>query len=203
MELATSTARLTVRVADISADLRLLSLSSQEALAELSRTTLIVASADELPDPDAWLGRDVSVRMRGRYGSRYLHGALCAAKRLQDAGRFQRMQLTLVPHAWWLTQRSRYRIYTNQSTPDIARSLWQEAGLRLDDLVLDLKQTVPVWQYRTQAGESDWDFLCRLFNELGCVGFFRHSEGRHQLIFTDHAGAWPRPASEALASHYD
>ncbi|RMF13809.1 MAG: hypothetical protein D6758_12500, partial [Gammaproteobacteria bacterium] len=203
MELATASARLTIRVAGISARLRLLSLSAEEALAELPQITLVVVSTGVLPAPSDWLEKDTEITLRGRYGQRYFHGAICEARRLQDIGRFQRMQVTVAAHAWWLTQRTRYRIHSGQSLPDIARALWQEAGLRLDDLTFDLKQTPPIWQYRTQAGESDWDFLCRLFTELGCVWFFRYSEGRHQLVVTDHEGAWPSPDTQALAAHYD
>ncbi|WP_369601822.1 type VI secretion system tip protein TssI/VgrG [Hahella sp. SMD15-11] len=205
MELAANTARLTVRVARMDADLRVLSLTLSEALAELSHATLVIVSPEPLPGPEDWLSRDVHVSFRGRYGERHLHGAVNEAWRLQDIGRFQRMQITVVPHAWWLTERCRYRIFTETTAVDIARALWREAGLRQDDLVFDLRATPPVWQYRTQSGESEWDFLCRLFSELGWYWYFRHEADRHILMVSDHAGALMRPdgTRRHVAIHYD
>ena len=205
MELAANTARLTVRVARMDADLRVLSLTLSEALAELSHATLVIVSPEPLPGPEDWLSRDVHVSFRGRYGERHLHGAVNEAWRLQDISRFQRMQITVVPHAWWLTERCRYRIFTETTAVDIARALWREAGLRQDYLVFDLRATPPVWQYRTQSGESEWDFLCRLFSELGWYWYFRHEADRHILMVSDHAGALIRPdgTRRHVAIHYD
>lgn len=102
-------------------------------------------------------------------------------------------RLNIVPNLWKLTQRVNYRIFQHLSIPEIADVLFEEWGIK------------PIWQadraacpsleMRIQYGESDFNFLNRLFEEAGIAYVFKDVGGTTSLVLSDslHTGT-ARPA---------
>ncbi len=96
--------------------------------------------------------------------------------------------LTIVPHAWLLTQRRNHRLFQHKSVPEILDKLFAEWNLeptwRVD------RGRYPKLELRVQYGESDWDFVSRLVEEAGISVYFVESEQGSRLCFDDkpHAG---------------
>jgi type VI secretion system secreted protein VgrG len=111
-----------------------------------------------------------------------VHGSLDPAKELST------YHLTIVPLAWVMTQRTNYRIHQDANIPTIV------------DGILRSWRIVPVWnidhaaypvlEYRTQYGETDWDFVSRLLEEAGIAFTFPEAPGDLVFTFADllHAG---------------
>ena len=85
-------------------------------------------------------------------------------------------RLTVRPAHWLMTRRKDCRIWQNQSSIDVARTLLSEHGLAAP--VTDGVITPPPPQaYSVQFNESDWAFMCRRLEQDGCAWWVRHEGG--------------------------
>ncbi|MEO7592087.1 MAG: phage late control D family protein, partial [Byssovorax sp.] len=91
--------------------------------------------------------------------------------------------LRIVPRLWLLTQRQNYRIYQHLSIPDISEKLLAEWGLQAI-LQID-KGAYPRLEYKVQYGETDFAFLCRLWEEAGIAFTFPDNEEGQTVILGD------------------
>ncbi len=82
--------------------------------------------------------------------------------------------LRIVPSAWLMTQRRNYRIFQHKNIPDIADALFAEWSV---EPVWEIDRgKYPKLEYKVQYGESDYDFLSRLFEEAGIAFTFPDDE---------------------------
>jgi type VI secretion system secreted protein VgrG len=98
----------------------------------------------------------------------------------------------IVPTMWLLTQRRNYRVFQDQSELDVSLAILAEWGitptLRLD------AGSYPKRRMRVQYGETDFDFVNRLLEEIGVAYFFDQVGGSSALVLADAPnGAGPRP----------
>ena len=116
--------------------------------------------------------------------------------------------LRIVPTLWLLSHRCNHRIYQHLSIPDITDKLLDEWGI--DRAWTIDRGAYPKLEFKVQYGESDYTFLCRLFEEAG-ISFTFPDENGSQLTLSDkmHAGpprAVPLPfvdnPSEAAEQEY-
>ncbi len=91
--------------------------------------------------------------------------------------------LRIVPRLWLLTQRQNYRIYQHLSIPDISEKLLGEWGLKA--LLQIDKGAYPKLEYKVQYGETDFAFLCRLWEEAGIAFTFPDDEEGKTVILGD------------------
>ena len=91
--------------------------------------------------------------------------------------------LRIVPRLWLLTQRQNYRIYQHLSIPDISEKLLGEWGLKA--LLQIDKGSYPKLEYKVQYGETDFAFLCRLWEEAGIAFTFPDDEEGKTVILGD------------------
>lgn len=95
-------------------------------------------------------------------------------------------RLTIVPKLWLCTQRRNYRIFQQQSDPDIVLKILGEWGI--DHSVRFDRGAHKKRKFRVQYAESDYAFACRLLEDAGVSFYFDESS---TLVLTD------RPQSRA------
>lgn len=92
--------------------------------------------------------------------------------------------LRIVPQLWLLTHRKNNRIFQHKSAPDIVDAILNEWGIKAK-WKADRGQ-YPKLEYRTQYGESDYDFIARTLEEWGITYYFDEDEAKpSELIFAD------------------
>ncbi|MBL8896539.1 MAG: type VI secretion system tip protein VgrG [Planctomycetes bacterium] len=101
----------------------------------------------------------------------------------------ERYRAELVPWLWFLTKRSNYRIFQQKSAVEIAEAIFGEAGFS-DFETSGVTGSYPQYEYCVQWGESDFDFLSRLFEEEGIFYFFRFEANRHVLVLADSTASY-------------
>ncbi len=85
-----------------------------------------------------------------------------------------------------LLHRWGYRIWQELNVVDIAKAVFTEAGVAADQVDwAGVSGTYPVRTYTVQYGESEWDFLSRLFEEEGIYYAFTHDEAGHVMVMLD------------------
>ncbi|WP_437317091.1 type VI secretion system Vgr family protein [Sorangium sp. So ce385] len=160
--------------------------SVQEAVSSLFAVSVLAGSENPAIDLEAIIGRPARFRVIGGMshagaGTRLWTG-ICsyveqvhAVQPTSGQTAVSSYHVRIVPDLWLLTQRRNYRIYQHLTIPDISDRLLAERNLQ------------PVWQidrgrypkleYRVQYGESDYAFLCRLWEEAGIAFTFPDDEG--------------------------
>jgi type VI secretion system secreted protein VgrG len=109
-------------------------------------------------------------------------------------GRTAIYRAVVVPTLWYLTQTIRSRVFLKKSVSDIAADVFSAAGV--SGYELKLGQTYDQREYTVQYQESDFDFLCRLFEHEGIFFYFDYEtcdEGCPKLVITDSNGQLPSP----------
>ena len=94
-------------------------------------------------------------------------------------------ELVLVPWVWFLTRTADCRIFQNQDTQQIIDTVLKEQGF--SDYTFQLTETYPTHDYCVQYRETDFNFISRLMEEEGMFYFFRHEDGRHEMVIGDSA----------------
>ena len=130
---------------------------------------------------DKILGESVTVELRLLNGDkRYFNGLV---KRFSQGVRdetFVSFRAEVVPKLWLLTKKVRCRIFQHLTVPDILRQAL--TGL---DVIYQISGTYYERDYCVQYRESDFDFVSRLMEEEGIYYFFKHTDGKHQMVVTD------------------
>ena len=100
---------------------------------------------------------------------------------------FRLYDIEVVPWFWLLTKVSDSRVFCEKGIREIIPEVLDGFGYEYD---LDLQKDYPIWEYCAQYRETTFNFLSRLFEQCGIFYFFRHSENAHQMVISDHAGAY-------------
>ncbi len=179
-----------------------------EGISSLFTVSIWALSEDPSLDLDAIVGQTASFRAESGFAFTPLGGArlwsgVCSYVQLAKAEQIGKStyHLRIVPRMWLLTQRRGHRIYQHLSVPDIADKLlaeWQITPVWKID-----RSAYPKLEYKVQYGESDYDFLSRLFEEAGIAFTFpEDAENGSQLTLDDklQAGA-PRDAPALPYDH--
>ncbi|WP_425327794.1 type VI secretion system Vgr family protein [Pseudomonas nitroreducens] len=173
--------RHTVTVDGQSALLDVLAFSGTEALSETFCYAIEVTSPDLDIAADTLLGKDASFSLRAVPPSitilgftpppvaplRTLHGVITRFKRLSASRDEARYELTLEPRLALLDKGCQYRIYQNQSVPEVVETILRRHGLRGQDFLIDLGRAYKQHEQLLQYGESDLAYIKRLCAERG------------------------------------
>lgn len=108
-------------------------------------------------------------------------------------------QFEAVPKLWNMTRTSDCRIFQRESVEQIAKKLLEEAGVT--EFSWSCSAPTQPRDYVVQYNETDWDFLHRLLAEVGIGYCFRHSPGKHEVVFCNAAADWPNVPGNALTVH--
>ncbi|PJG58055.1 type VI secretion system tip protein TssI/VgrG, partial [Aeromonas cavernicola] len=105
-----------------------------------------------------------------------------------DSGfRRTRYQLEVKPALWRLALRQNSRIFQAQKPDEILSILLQESGIT--DYAFSLKNDHAQREYCVQYRETDLEFVNRLAAEEGLFYFHEFEQGKHRIVFADHAAA--------------
>ena len=141
------------------------------------------------------LGKEISfcyqpTQASSRIRERYFHG-FCIQLRELGQQQFYKHDLYEVisqPWTWFLDQRINCRIFQQQTTCDIIRTICKEHSFHTH---LSIKTAGGSKRdFSVQFNESDWHYLCRLMSEEGWFWFFEQESGQHTLVIADNNRAF-------------
>ncbi|SDI97556.1 type VI secretion system secreted protein VgrG [Pseudomonas delhiensis] len=174
--------RHTLTVDGQSALLDVLAFSGAEALSETFSYVIEVTSPSLDIAADTILGKSASFRLRAAPPSvtirgyipppeiaplRTLHGVITRFRRLSASRDEAHYELTLEPRLALLDKGCQYRIYQNQSVPEVVETILRRHGWRGQDFLIDLGRTYKQHEQLLQYGESDLQYIKRLCAERG------------------------------------
>lgn len=115
-----------------------------------------------------------------------VNGIFATVELIHAFGERSVFRAVLVPQLWKLTISLHSRIFTDQTVPDIIKTVLSGAGVSEYELRLigSYKPQEHVCQYR----ESDFDFISRWMEREGLYYYFEQGDGGETLIITDDKG---------------
>lgn len=173
----------------------------RESLSQLFTVDILALSEDPDVDLQAMVGKPASFRMASGYkhaeiGHRTFSGICNHAERVQslqfgagDSRAASTYSLSLVPSLWLLTQKTNHRIFQHVSIPDIIERLLGEWGIK--PIWQIERGTYPPLEYKTQYGETDYNFFARLLEEAGIAYTLADPTGGTALVLNDQLNVKP------------
>jgi len=145
-------------------------------------------------------------------GQRDICGIITGASELAADGGFTLLELHIEDALSILRHRSTWRIFRNQSIRDVTETILTEHLHRNSVLARSfqfstdgLKETYAAREFRMQAGESDFNFLTRIWRREGICWYFSHAiDGDspvHTLHFADSPNAWKDNPAGSIRFH--
>lgn len=170
--------------------LLLTSFSGTEEMSRLFRYQLELISDDVGIKPQDIVGTAVGWSSELPSGSRrHWNGYVSQLARgdVDDKGR-RNYRVEVVPWLWFLTQTSDCKIFQDKKIPDIIGEVLGDFAFAdyKPDFQLDHKK----WEYCVQYRETDFNFLSRLMEQEGIFYYFKHRDGAHQMVITDHKNGY-------------
>ena len=121
--------------------------------------------------------------LRGQRPMRHVHGLISAFSQ-GDTGNYRtRYQAVIEPKLARAGLRSNWRIFQQQSVPQILETLFK--AQRITDFELGHSFPHAPREFCVQAGETDLAFITRLAAEEGFIYRFVHSAKGHRLLVSD------------------
>ncbi|MFK8402373.1 type VI secretion system Vgr family protein [Pseudomonas sp. BGr12] len=168
-------------VQGVVAPLDVLAFSGSEGLSQTFAYRIEFTSTDRDLDADTFLLKDASFSLRappeqlGIPGYtppiaaplRTLHGSITSFKRLSGSRDEAHYEVTLEPRLKLLDRARQYRIYQNQSVPEIVEQVLRRNEFEGQDFLFDLTREYPQREQTMQYGEDDLAFIQRLTAEVG------------------------------------
>jgi type VI secretion system secreted protein VgrG len=158
-------------------------LTGVEEISRPFRFDLQLLSEDPSIDPDAILGKPLTVALTidSSEPNRFFHGIATEFALAGHDGTWYEYRAVLRPWFWLLSHRADCRVLHNKSLPTIFAEVCGQAGTHKENFA----STYQPWEYRVQYRESDFDFLSRLLEHEGVFYYFEHLEHGHVLVLTD------------------
>ena len=184
-------------------ELLVTSFQGSEAVSELFRFEIDLASVEQELDLTAMIGEPGTLTISDPGGDRFVHGVIASAETAGFGSRYARYRVTLVPQVWPLLLRRRSRIYEELSVPDIVRQVLDADGIPSDRYRINAAGTHAVREYCVQYRESDWDFGARLLEEEGFRFYFEHDDRSALLVIDDSAASYPPIEGDGTVNFHD
>ncbi|CAN7544896.1 type VI secretion system Vgr family protein [Variovorax paradoxus] len=176
-------------------------LAGREALSQAYAFDLDLLGSSNAIDPAALLGKPATVVMETESGApRYLAGLVTRFGLSHEDDRQAFYKMRLRPWLWLATRRSDFRIFQDQTVPEIVAAVLGRYGYPMEQ---KLSRSYRVWTYCVQYRESDFDFVSRLCEHEGIYFWFRHEAEQHVLVFADDIASShaPLPGGETVRYH--
>src|SRR5690606_15136086 len=136
-------------------------------------------------DVRSLLGQSLTLTINTAAAPRYLNGVIARFALVGQEGEVDRYyvyEARVAPWFWLATHNKDFRIYQNDSVPDIIRQVLAPYGYAFEfDLVESYKPRV----YCVQYDETDFQFVSRLLEAEGIHYYFRHEQDKHTLVMSD------------------
>jgi len=120
---------------------------------------------------------------RGERALRYVHGLVSTFSQGETGFHRTRYRALVEPVLARAGLRSNWRIFQQQTVPQILEIMLKRQGITGYELKSIDKHEVR--EFCVQAGETDLDFIARLAAEEGFVYRFEHTPKLHKLLITD------------------
>ncbi|WP_430454528.1 type VI secretion system tip protein TssI/VgrG [Rhodopirellula europaea] len=157
--------------------------------------TLDLVSSEGDIDPLDLLKEPVSIRIGDPDDSpEYLHGYVTRFGQVGTSAGLYQYHATLAPWMGLLRHVGGSQVFQQQTVVEIAKAVIESRGFT-GELEDRLTQTYRQRAYCVQYGESDFQFLSRLFEEEGIYYFFEYTEDQHTLVLCDDVSAHQASAS--------
>jgi len=185
------TAQITV-ASDKCENLLFTSMTADERLGRMFSYHVQFVSQDANIDLSGLLGSSMTVKIATQDGfERYFNGIVCESAQTGvetvDKLVYAQYGVRLVPKPWLLGQKVDCRIYTNMTTPDIVKSVLNDAGY--SDIKLSLSANYANREYCVQYREDCLNFISRLMEQDGIYYFFTHDQTTHTMVLADGVSA--------------
>jgi type VI secretion system secreted protein VgrG len=162
--------------------------TGMEQLGEMFEYVVSVFSTNHNVKSESLLGKHASVEVRFGLGSpRFFDGIVAEFSHVGSEEDHALYTVVLRPWLWLLTRNRESRVYQNRTSLEIAKEIFQRKGFT--DLDERLFYGLPTREYCVQYGESDFDFISRLFEHEGIYYFWKHEKGKHTLVLADSLSA--------------
>lgn len=184
-------------------DLSFKSLEGVEKISDLFHYTVDLVSERCDLDLEQLLGTMLDISVEIDQGKRYFQGLITHVQYLAPVANTDRAHIyrfELDPWLWLATQNTDNRIFQNLSVPAIIEKVLSKYPFSYD---LQLQESYRDWPYCVQYDESDFQFISRLMELEGIYYYFKHQEGKHQLVLVDSNSAHkPLPGSASLINYH-
>jgi type VI secretion system secreted protein VgrG len=168
--------------------LLLTSFSGSEQLSRLFEYDLELASEDPAIKSADIVGQNVTIRLKlGGDKTRYFNGYISHFTQITAYGRLAKYRATMVPWLWFLTRTADCRIYQDQKVPEIIKQVFKKHEKK--DFEEKFSNKYRTWEYCVQYRETDFNFVSRLMEQEGIYYFFKHENGKHNLVLADSPSA--------------
>jgi type VI secretion system secreted protein VgrG len=159
-------------------------LSGEEAISSLYSFTVNFESDSVNIDCQALIGQVAAIELEAQKNqTRYFSGRIINVAAMGKVGRHWGYEIMLAPSLWYASRHADFRIWQNLTVQSIADDVLERNGIRYD---WRLKGTYKTWEYLVQYGETDLNFLSRLFEHEGIYYWFEHRADGETLILADH-----------------
>ncbi|WP_447748195.1 type VI secretion system Vgr family protein [Pseudomonas nicosulfuronedens] len=170
-----------IRVREVDAPLDVLAFTGDEGLSQPFVYHIEFTSTDRDLEADDFLGKDTSFSLRappeqlGIPGYtppiaaplRTLHGVITGFSRLAGSRDEALYRVVLEPRLKLLERGRQYRIYQNQSVPQIVEQVLRRNDFEGQDFLFELTREYPKREQVMQYGEDDLAFIQRLTADVG------------------------------------
>jgi len=144
-------------------------------------------SEDAEIDLYSLLGKPFTVEFETETSIRYINGIVSNAAHVGTRGEYALYRVVLSPWLWLLSRTSDCRIFADMSVPDIISQVFRDFGF--NDFDNRLTGNYPSWNFCVQYRETAFDFVSRLMQHEGIYYYFKHENGKHQLVLCDDSSA--------------
>ena len=132
--------------------------------------------------------------------AREITGLVTKARILREEGRSIVYALTLRPWLWRATKNQDCRLFLDMTVVEITDVV---LGAYTFPVEKRLIETYPKRDIQRQNWESDFTFICRLWQEWGIYFWFDHSDGKHRLVLCDSIAAHKPHSAAYQAIRYE
>jgi len=175
-------------------------LAGRESLGWIFQLDLTLLSRSPTLDMSKIVGDKLTVVLADEDTKRHFNGFVTRMSRAGTFERYARYRVTMHPWFYLLGARINSRIFQHKNVVDIAKKIFGEHGFT--DITDSTSETYPAQEYVVQYGESDFNFVSRLFENAGIYYYFKHEAKRHVLVIADSPSAHAEvPGFEKVPFH--
>ena len=166
-------------------------LQGTDGLSTLSDYTVRLLHRSLQVDVRNLLGQSLTLTIQTAAAPRYLNGVISRFALIGQEGDVDRYfvyEARVASWFWLATHKKDFRIYQNDSVPDIVRQVLSPYGYAFE---FDLVESYAPRVYCVQYDETDFQFVSRLLEAEGIHYYFRHDKDKHTLVMTDEIQSHP------------
>lgn len=157
-----------------------------EKLSDLFNFKISAISTNQNITPEQLLGQPVTLSIsRPNSDSRVFNGIVTTfSASYAVVSNLRAYELVLRPKAWLLTKTSDCKIFQNMTVIQITDSIFSDNQIT-NYKMQGITGSYPPMDYCVQYQETDFDFLCRIWAEVGIYFYFYYSNNEHTLVLSD------------------